>query len=325
MQSDDGANPGMLWVELRCGAVGEAGRGTFASPEMRRTLLRWIGLAGAGMSFSDDHPETETSPRPWYAALRANSARALRAVADTVIPPVCLACSAPVLGADALCPRCWRQMSFIRAPLCDRLGLPMPFGGQAGGGPLISAAAAASPPEYDRARAVAVFNTDESGTVLRDLVHGLKYADRHEARCLLGRWLVEAGRELLPVTDLIIPVPLTRWRLMRRQFNQAAMLAREVSRAAGIPTDPLVLFKTKTTPTQVGLTREQRRLNVRGAFAVSEKRREAIEGKNLLLIDDVITTGATVEACARALKRAGGARVDVLALGLVTRPIVVTV
>ena len=116
--------------------MGEAGRGTFASPEMRRTLLRWIELAGAGMSFSDDHPETETSPRPWYAALRANSARALRAVADTVIPPVCLACSAPVLGADALCPRCWRQMSFIRAPLCDRLGLPMPFGGQAGGGHL---------------------------------------------------------------------------------------------------------------------------------------------------------------------------------------------
>ncbi len=277
------------------------------------------------MAFGDDQPGTVAGQRAWRTALVATSTRVLRAIADTVIPPVCLACSAPVLGADALCPRCWRQVAFIRAPLCDRLGLPMPFGGQPGGGPLISAAAAASPPDYDRARAVAVFNTDETGTVLRDLVHGLKYADRHEARRLLGRWLVEAGRELLPGTDLIIPVPLTRWRLMRRQFNQAAMLAREVSRASGIPTDPLVLFKTKTTPTQVGLTREQRRLNVRGAFAVPEKRREAIRAKNLLLIDDVITTGATVEACARALKRAGAARVDVLALGLVTRPIAVTV
>ena len=254
----------------------------------------------------------------------------LGAIADAIIPPVCLACSKPVSGHDSLCAQCWRGIAFIRPPLCDRLGWPMPFGGAIGasGGPLISAAAAASPPDYNRARAVAVFNAEtENGerSVLRDLVHGLKYADRMEASGLFGRWLVEAGRELFPGTGLIVPVPLTRWRLMRRQFNQAALLAKEVSSATGIPADALLLLKTKTTPTQVGLTREQRRLNVRGAFAVPKHRRPAVEGRNVLLIDDVITTGATVEACARALTAAGAARVDVLALGLVTKPLQVTV
>ncbi len=209
----------------------------------------------------------------------------------------------------------------------------MPFGGapNAAGARLISAAAAANPPDYNRARAVAVFNSDSDdtpgspGSVLRNLIHGLKYADRMEARGLLGRWLAEAGQDLFAGTDLIIPVPLTRWRLMRRQFNQAALLANEVALATGIPTDPLLLVKTKTTPTQVGLTREQRRLNVRGAFAVPKRRQPVIEGRNLLLIDDVITTGATVEACARALTSAGALRVDVLAVGLVTKPLQVTI
>ncbi len=209
----------------------------------------------------------------------------------------------------------------------------MPFGGAFGAPslPLISAAAAASPPDYNRARAVAVFNSDGDDSphapqsVLRNLVHGLKYADRMEARGLLGRWLTEAGQDLFPGTDLIVPVPLTRWRLMRRQFNQAALLANEVALATGIATNPLLLAKTKTTPTQVGLTREQRRLNVRGAFAVPKRRQPAIKGRNILLIDDVITTGATVEACARALTAAGALRVDVLALGLVTKPLQVTV
>ena len=112
---------------------------------------------------------------------------------------------------------------------------------------------------------------------------------------------------------------------MRRQFNQAAILAHEVAAATGIPADALVLAKIKSTPTQVGLTRDQRRLNVRGAFAVAERRLAEVSGRKMLLIDDVITTGSTVEACARALLAAGAARVDVLALGLVTKPLQVTV
>src|SRR5690606_26585021 len=172
-------------------------------------------------------------------------------------------------------------------------------------------AALAHPPAWDRARAVAHY----SGA-MRTLVHRLKYADRHDARTLLGRWLVEAGRELLSGAELIVPVPLSRLRLLQRRFNQAAVLAGELSRQTGVATDPLILTRTRSTRSQVGMTRDQRRRNVAGAFAVH--RRAALRGRNLLLIDDVVTTGATVDACARTLKRAGAARVDVLALALVT-------
>lgn len=243
-----------------------------------------------------------------------------RRIADIVVPPSCLACHARVWGHDALCADCWRRVTFIRAPLCDRLGLPLPFA-SATDGPLISAAAAASPPLYDRARAAVVFNEE---SIARDLIHGLKYADRHEVRCLLGRWLLTAGTELFNGADVLIPVPMTRWRLLRRQFNQSALLAQEVSRATGIPVASHALVKHKSTPPQVGLTRLQRASNVRGAFSVAAKQIGRIAGRNVILIDDVITTGATVGACAMTLKAAGAARVDILAVGLVTKPLQVT-
>ncbi len=245
---------------------------------------------------------------------------ALTSLGNAVLRPVCLACHRRLDGHDAVCAACWRRVAFIRAPLCDRLGLPLPFG--AGNGPQISAAAAADPPAYNRARAVAVF--DREG-VLRELIHGMKYSDRHDARRLFGRWLTEAGRELLAEADLLVPVPMTRWRLMRRQFNQAALLAKEVSDLTGIPVDVGALTKPKSTPPQVGLTRQQRRQNVRTAFAVPPQHRPRVAGRRIVLVDDVVTTGATVEACARALLAAGVARVDVLALGLVTEPRQVTV
>jgi ComF family protein len=235
---------------------------------------------------------------------------ALAACADLIVPPCCLVCRARVGAHHLLCAGCWREVSFIRPPLCDVLGIPLPFDT---GGRTVSAAALAHPQAYDRARAVAHY----SGA-MRTLVHQLKYADRHDARTLLGRWLAEAGRELLPGADLIVPVPLGRLRLLQRQFNQAAVLALEVSRQTGIATDPLILTRTRSTRSQVGMTRDQRRRNVAGAFSAPASRRARLAGRNVLLLDDVVTTGATVDACARALKRAGAARVDVLALALVT-------
>lgn len=187
---------------------------------------------------------------------------------------------------------------------------------------MISAAAAANPPVYDRARAVAVWRHDG---VLQRLVHGLKYHDRHDARRLFGRWMVTAGADLLPGVDIVVPVPLARWRLVRRQFNQSALLAQEIARRAGLAWSHRVLVRTRATPPQVGLTRDQRRRNVQGAFAVPGRCRATVEARNVLLVDDVITTGATVEAAARALRAAGAARVDVLAVGLVTDPRSVTV
>jgi ComF family protein len=184
---------------------------------------------------------------------------------------------------------------------------------------MISAAAAAAPPDWDRARAVARYDG-----VMRTLVHDLKFRDRHDARRLFGRWLAHAGTELLHDADLIVPVPLTRSRLLRRRFNQAAILATEVSRCSGIPSEPLLLLRTKSTPPQVGLTREQRRQNVSGAFALAEHRRARVAGAKIVLVDDVVTTGATANACARTLKRGGAARVDVLTLALVTDGVLVS-
>ena len=236
--------------------------------------------------------------------------RAAAALADLIMPPLCLACHKPLASHDALRPRCWGKIDFIRRPLCDRLGLPMPYDT---GGTMISAAAAADPPDYDRARAVARFDG-----VMRELVHDLKFRDRHQGGRLLGRWLAQAGAELLIDADVIVPVPLPRGRLIRRRFNQSAILGLEVARLARVGYAPLALVRTRKTPPQVGLTRAQRRRNVAGAFAVPTERLPDIAGAKVLLVDDVITTGATVGACARTLKRAGASHVDVLALAIVT-------
>ena len=236
--------------------------------------------------------------------------RALDACADLVVPPCCLVCQAPLSAHHLLCAACWREVQFIRPPLCDVLGIPLPF---ETGERMVSAAATARPPAYDRARAVAHY----SGA-MRSLVHGFKYADRHDARALFGRWLAEAGHDLIAGADLLVPVPLSRWRLLWRRFNQSAILAQELSRQTGLALELRLLRRTRPTRTQVGLTRDQRQRNLAGALRVPRRCCRRLEGRSVLLIDDVITTGATAEACARALKRAGAARVDVLALALVT-------
>lgn len=236
--------------------------------------------------------------------------RAVAAMADVLMPPLCLACRKPLASHAAVCSSCWSKIDFIRPPLCDRLGMPLPFDL---GGPTVSAAAAADPPDWDRARAVARFDG-----VMRDLVHDLKFRDRHDARTLLGRWLAEAGAELLAEADFVLPVPLTRRRLLSRRFNQSAILACEVARLSGKRYEPLLLRKIRRTPPQVGLTRLQRKENVAGAFSVQANRKSVVKGAKIVIVDDVITTGATVGACARTLRRAGAARVDVLALAMVT-------
>ncbi|MEC9367435.1 MAG: ComF family protein [Pseudomonadota bacterium] len=233
--------------------------------------------------------------------------------ANLLLPPLCVSCRAPVDGHGGVCPACWAKIDFIEQPLCDRLGIPLPYPCD---GPIVSAAALADPPAYGRARAVARYDG-----VMRELVHGLKYGDRQDGVALFARWLTHAGCDLLADAHIIVPVPLYRLRLWTRRFNQSALMGRELARRTGLPFEPLVLKRTRRTVSQVGLSAEQRRRNVAGAFAVDERRRPEIEGRNILLLDDVITTGATAEACTRALLRAGAARVDVLALARVTNPL----
>lgn len=228
----------------------------------------------------------------------------LSAALAIVYPPSCIACQAAVGQAQALCPACWSSIGFIERPYCERLGTP--FAVDLGPG-LLSPAAIADPPVFARARAVCRFDG-----VARELVHRLKYGDRTELALTLGRMMAQAGRELLIDADLIVPVPLHRTRLWNRRFNQAAALAAVVARQARLPLAPVALARVKRTRQQVGLTRPQRAENLQGAFRVPDMMRPRIEGRRILLIDDVLTTGSTANAAARALLRAGAREVDVL-------------
>ncbi len=233
----------------------------------------------------------------------------LRYLGDLILPPICVVCHDPLDAHNALCPRCWSGLQFIRPPLCDRLGLPMPYDA---GDRAVSSMALRHPPLYDRARAALTFDG-----VARDLVHAFKYADRHEAVPLFARWMSDAGRGLIAQADVIAPVPLHPWRLVRRRFNQSAVLAGRLARTHGKPV-VLGLKRVRYTKQQVELAFRERRANVEGAFRVAPRQAVAFAGKRVLLIDDVITTGATVEACAVALKEVGASAVDVLAIARVT-------
>ncbi|MCO5090872.1 ComF family protein [Bosea sp. (in: a-proteobacteria)] len=231
-------------------------------------------------------------------------AAGLRGLVGIVYPPTCIACRAATGEAQALCPACWNGIGFIERPYCERLGTPFPVDLGTG---LMSPAAIADPPVFARARAVCRFE----GTA-RDLVHRLKYGDRIELSLTLGRMMAQAGRELTADADLVVPIPLHRTRLWRRRFNQAAALAGVVARTAGLPLAPAAIDRLRRTRPQVGLTRAQRADNLQGAFHVPAAARGIVEGRRILLVDDVLTTGATANAAARALLRAGASAVDVL-------------
>ncbi|HMN73240.1 MAG TPA: ComF family protein [Rhodoblastus sp.] len=239
---------------------------------------------------------------PLAQAARRTAGRAL----DIVYPPVCIACRRATESHFGLCPECWTKMRFIEKPFCERLGAPFDVDlGQPG---LLSPEAIANPPVFARARSVAKFDDGPA----RLIVHRLKYYDRLEIARPVGRWMARAGAELLDDCDLLVPVPMHRLRLVGRKHNQAALLAQVVSRETGVPAEMRALERVKATPPQVGLSRAQRATNLQGAFRVGEQGKLAVLDRKIVLIDDVMTSGATLNAAARVLLRAGAKRVDAL-------------
>lgn len=249
-----------------------------------------------------------TSALP-FPRILAGLAAVGRAALAVVYPPACIACGAATGEPHALCGRCWVGLRLIERPYCERLGTPFALDY---GMPLVSPAALADPPVYGRARAVARYDD-----TARTLVHRLKYGDRLDTARTLGAMMAGAGAELAAACDVIVPVPLHRLRLWSRRYNQAMELARHVGRVHARPVEADLLARVKRTRPQVGLSRNQRGENLQGAFRVPAEAKPRLSGRRVLLVDDVITTGATANAAARALLRGGAASVDVLAFARV--------
>ncbi len=237
----------------------------------------------------------------------------LALIADLIWPPRSLLSEAILTRPGAIEPELWSRLTFLSAPCCFRCGFP--FENDAGE-EAVCGACAADEPVYHRARA-AVSYDDAS----RQLVLDLKHAGRRDGLPTFAAWMGHAAGPLLQEADLIAPVPLHWTRLARRRFNQAAWLAQALGRAHRKRVAYAALARVKRRPSQAGMNADQRRRNVAGAFQVRPTSRKLVEGKAILLVDDVFTTGATVEACARALKRAGAARTDVITLARVVRPV----
>ena len=213
------------------------------------------------------------------------------------------------VGAEGLSPEAWLRIRFLDGPVCDGCGAPFDYDPGAG---VRCPACQARPRAFDAARAACLY--DEAS---RDPILKLKHADRTDLAPLFARWLSRAAADLLDEADAIAPVPLHPLRLLKRRYNQAAEVARPLARLSGVSYLPDALVRRRATESQGGKSGQHRRRNVAGAFQVPERRRAQVEGRRILLIDDVLTTGATAEGCARALKKAGAARVDLAVLARV--------
>jgi ComF family protein len=231
---------------------------------------------------------------------------AVRWALDFALPPRCAGCGTIVGDVHSFCADCWRQIEFLGDSGCTTCGLPLLATDATSCGACLARA-----PRIARTRAAVAY--DE---VSRGLAIHLKYGRKVAIARTMARYMAP----LVARSDnsVLVPVPLHRTRLWQRGFNQSALVAREISRLLDIAADPFLIRRIKRTPPLKGLTPLQRRKTVAGAFKVPD--RSAVEGRTVILVDDVLTTGSTVEACARTLKRAGAARVELISWARVVRP-----
>jgi ComF family protein len=233
---------------------------------------------------------------------------------DLLYPPLCLSCDKPVATAGAICAECFSRVRAITAPLCPVLGLPfeVSLGPEAR-----SAEAIADPPPFDRARSAVVYND-----IARALVSRLKYGDRPELARFCAKLMAQAGRELWGPDAVLLPVPLHRTRQFSRRYNQSAELARALGKFTGVASDPALVVRRKNTRQQVGLSADARQRNVAGAFVAHPQAAARLRGRRVVIVDDVMTTGATVKAVTRALKAGGVERIDVISFARVVGSLV---
>lgn len=241
-----------------------------------------------------------------YRSVLSGAASVARLVADIAFPPSCPACHGAVEADGNFCFDCFAKLKMIGAPLCQCCGIPFVFAIEA---QMKCPICLESPPAFDTARSALVY--DE---VSAPLVSALKFHDQWAGLSRHARMMVGAGHEVLKEAELLIPVPLHWRRLVRRKYNQSALLAYSISAQTKIPCAIGLLQRVKPTPPQMRLDRQTRLRNVRKAFAVPLAAEADIKDKIVVLVDDVITTGATVDACAQVLKKAGAKEVRVLTL-----------
>lgn len=233
---------------------------------------------------------------------------------DVVLPPRCAFTGDIVDSPGTIAPEAWAQLSFITAPYCHNCGVPFDFA-PVQEQEMQCAGCLQDPPGFAKARSALAY--DEAS---RDFILGFKHGDRTESVVTMVPWLKNAGADFWGYADVIVPVPLHRWRLLRRRYNQAALMGRVIGKAMAKPMIADAVLRTRATQSQGHLKAAERAQNVSRAFCINPKRRTRIAGKNVVLIDDVYTTGATVRECADVL-RAGGAReVFVLTLARVIKP-----
>lgn len=234
---------------------------------------------------------------------------------DVVLPPRCIVTGEIVDRQGMVDAKVWRDLHFIGEPLCSCCGFPFEF--QVGGtaDTLLCAGCIARKPVYASARAALVYDDASRNMILK-----FKHADQTHAVYAFLPWLKRAGAAMLEKADYIVPVPLHRFRLWRRRYNQAALIAQVLAKDCGLPYLPDALQRHKATPSQGHLGYKERQKNVRNAFTVVPRCKTMLENKTIILIDDVYTTGATVKECAKALLKAGAKEVHILAVARVVKP-----
>lgn len=234
------------------------------------------------------------------------NARALNTVLNVFMPPRCISCGATIQEAHNVCAACWGDLEFIMTPMCCCCGFPLEDSAKEGS---LCGYCIQETPSYDAGRSVFIYSQKS-----KKMITDFKYGDKQHGLPRFAKWLELYGKPLIETADVVVPIPLHRRKLLQRKFNQAALLAAKLAKHTHILYGPEMLLRVKYNPPQASLSFKQRQKNIKGAFRVNPRFKKSLKGQSVLLIDDVMTTGATVKECATQLKKAGAKTVSFLTL-----------